>query len=154
MAELTRLDVAPVWARFNEGLIRLVEHIPDDKMNWSPQEGLWNFRGILLHIADARDNWLGHTVHDGIEWTAVWGEVRSKPEIQAAYRRTWTRLESFLSDPARLDAMYDDGEPGRPEMVSGHWIAFHLLEHDIHHRADIMHYLALLGVQHPDVGTP
>jgi uncharacterized damage-inducible protein DinB len=37
---------------------------------------------------------------------------------------------------------------------TGHWIAFHLLEHDIHHRADVLHYLALLGVEHPDVGTP
>jgi len=30
--------------------------------------------------------------------------------------------------------------------VTGDWIAFHLLEHDIHHRADIFHYLALLGI--------
>jgi uncharacterized damage-inducible protein DinB len=39
-------------------------------------------------------------------------------------------------------------------MATGHWIAFHLLEHDIHHRADIFHYLALLGIETPSVGTP
>jgi len=33
-------------------------------------------------------------------------------------------------------------------------IAYHLLEHDIHHRADIFHYLALLGIEHPQVETP
>ena len=35
-----------------------------------------------------------------------------------------------------------------------YWIAFNLLEQDIHHRSDIFHYLALLGIEHPEVGTP
>jgi hypothetical protein len=30
--------------------------------------------------------------------------------------------------------------------IDGHWIAFHLQEHDIHHRADVLHHLALLGI--------
>jgi uncharacterized damage-inducible protein DinB len=33
-------------------------------------------------------------------------------------------------------------------------VAFHLLEHDIHHRADILMYLALLGIETPQVWTP
>ncbi|MEX2245990.1 MAG: DinB family protein [Dehalococcoidia bacterium] len=155
MAEHPHLDVTPTWANLNQSLIRLVDHVPEDRINWSPKPELWNFRGILLHIADARDNWLGSTVRDGTEWTAVWHKVRSKPEIQEAFRRTWTRLERFLSDPALLDATYDTVDAGEPpDMKPGHWIAFHLLEHDIHHRADILHYLALLGIETPDVGTP
>ena len=43
---------------------------------------------------------------------------------------------------------------GNREQKPGHWIAFHLLEHDIHHRADIFHYLALLEIEHPQIGTP
>ena len=31
-------------------------------------------------------------------------------------------------------------------LMTEHWIAFHLLDHDIHHRADVVHYLALLGI--------
>jgi uncharacterized damage-inducible protein DinB len=155
MMRYAPLDIVPVWKRFNDDLIRLVDVIPDDKLNWSPAPKLWNFRGILLHVADARDNWLGHCVRDGVEWTAVWHNVRSKSEVQEAYRRTWSRLERFLADPALLAAEYDDSDPGQPpRTVNGHWIAFHLLEHDIHHRADIFHYLALLGVEHPDIGTP
>jgi uncharacterized damage-inducible protein DinB len=145
-----RIDVTPTWAHFNEGLIRLVDYVPDDKLNWSPKPELWNFRGILLHIASARDGWLGRDVKDGVDAPDVWRTVRTKEEIQQAYRRTWERLEAFLRDQTKLDATYaGDGEP-----VTGHWIAFHLLEHDIHHRADIFHYLALLGIETPDVGTP
>jgi uncharacterized damage-inducible protein DinB len=145
-----RLDIVPVWARFNEELIRLVDFVPDDKINWSPKPELWNFRGILMHIAATRDNWLKGAVQDGIEAPDVYRTVRTKLEIQEAYRRTWSRLERFLSNPQQLDATYD-GDEGP---VSGHWIAFHLLEHDIHHRADIFHYLALLGIETPGVGTP
>ncbi len=146
-----RIDITSTWARLNEGLIRLVDYIPDDKLNWSPKEGLWNFRGILLHIADARDGWLGIDVKDGIEAPNVWQTVRTKAEVQAAYARTWARLANFLGDESKLDATYV-AEDGR--QLTGHWIAFHLLEHDIHHRADIFHYLALLGIETPDVGTP
>ena len=40
-----RIDLTPTWARFNDGLIRLVDHIPEDQLNWSPKPELWNFRG-------------------------------------------------------------------------------------------------------------
>jgi uncharacterized damage-inducible protein DinB len=142
----------------NDTLIRLVDYIPDDQINWSPKPELWNFRGILIHIAGARDGWLGGVVRDGDPAPSAYETARSKDDIKRAYRRTWERLERFLSDPAKLAATYrdewqDDGET-KSSLVSGHWIAFHLLEHDIHHRADIFHYLALLGIETPDVGTP
>ena len=145
-----RLDIVPVWARFNDELINLVDFVPDDKMNWSPKPQLWNFRGILMHIAATRDNWLKGAVHDGIEAPDVYATARTRTDFQEAYRRTWARLECFLSNAEQLDAIYQDERAP----VSGHWIAFHLLEHDIHHRADIFHYLALLGIETPGVGTP
>jgi uncharacterized damage-inducible protein DinB len=145
------VDIAPTWARFNEDLIRLVDYIPDDQMNWSPRPELWNFRGILLHLADARIGWLGGTVQDGGPPERVWGRVRSKDEIKREYEITWQRVERFVNNPAQLAATYDD--EGN-HLVTGNWIAFHLLEHDVHHRADIFHYLALLGIATPDVGTP
>ena len=80
----------------------------------------------------------------------MWQKARSKAEIQEAYRRSWDFVAPFLRDEAKLSASYANGE----YTVSGHWIAFHLLEHDIHHRADVFHYLALLGIETPDVGTP
>ena len=54
-----------------------------------------------------------------------------------------------------LNSTVFEGEvEGQSFSYRGHWIAFHLLEHDIHHRSDIFHYLALLKIEHPDVGTP
>jgi uncharacterized damage-inducible protein DinB len=148
------IDIAPTWARFNDGLIRLVDYVPDDKMNWSPKPELWNFRGILLHIAATRDGWLGG-MGDGVDAPNVWTTVRTKDEIKNAYARTWERLARVLGNRTMLEASYNTRDPGEPEeLQSGHWIAFHLLEHDIHHRADLFHYLALLDIEHPEIGTP
>jgi uncharacterized damage-inducible protein DinB len=146
------IDITPTWARLNEGLIRLVDYVPDDKINWSPKPELWNFRGILLHIAATRYGWMSIDTPDGAEMASrVWSTVRSQAEIKDAYRDSWRRVETFLGDSEKLDRAYPDDDGS---MKSGHWIAFHLLEHDIHHRADIFHYLALLGIETPDVGTP
>lgn len=149
-SQFARLDVVPTWARFNDELIRLVDYVPDDKLNWSPKPELWNVRRILLHMASARDTRMTRDVKDGVEAPDVWQTVRTKQEIQQALRRTWACLEAFLGEAKLLDATYTTPW----ETANGHWLAFHALEHDIHHRADIFHYLAPLGIETPDGGTP
>lgn len=144
------LDITPIWARVNDELVRLVDYVPDDKLDWSPKPGLWNFRGILFHIASARDTWLSRDIRDGADAPGVERTANTKAAIQDSLLRTWKRLAAFLSDAAKLDATYTTPW----ETASGHWVAFHALEHDIHHRADILHYLALLDIEHPEVGTP
>ncbi len=151
MTELqyAKLDIAAQWGRLNGSIIALVDYIPEDKLDWSPREDLWNFRGILIHIAGSRDYWMGHIVKDGDPAKSAYETARSRDEIKLELGRTWERVQRFLAQSARLAEKYqEDAE------VSGHWVAFHLLEHDIHHRADIFHYLALLEIEHPEIGTP
>ncbi len=48
MAEaLPRIEITEMHGRLNEGLVDLVEYIPDDKLEWSPREDLWDFHHIL-----------------------------------------------------------------------------------------------------------
>ncbi len=147
------LDVAPFWERLNDGIVRLVDYIPEDKVNWSPKPELWNFKGTLLHMLAVRHAWLGHDVKDGVATPDVLRDAQSKEAIKDHFGISWVRIERFLSNGKQLEATYHN-EGNRYETYTGHWIAYHLLEHDIHHRADIFHYLALLGIEHPDVGTP
>lgn len=100
MPELSspRIDITPTWARFNDELIRLVDYVPDDKLNWSPKPELWNFRGILLHIAATRHGWLSVDMPDGEQLaSSVWQNVRSKSQIQEAYRSTWSASRCFCA---------------------------------------------------------
>ncbi|MBI5288708.1 MAG: hypothetical protein HY873_07015 [Chloroflexi bacterium] len=70
----------------------------------------------------------------------------SKDDLKRELERSYSRLQRFLANQAQLDATYTSDWDGRK--YDGHWIAFHLLEHDIHHRAELMQRLALLDVEH------
>ena len=150
-----RLDFAEQWGRMNDTIMALVDYIPADKVNWSPREDLWNFRGILAHIIMVRHNWLGNVVRDGDDYdvAGVLARLGTPDEVKEALKESWERVERFLSDQTKLDAMHE-GHGGPDDLLSGHWVAYHLLEHDLHHRSDIFHYLALLEIEHPEIGTP
>jgi uncharacterized damage-inducible protein DinB len=150
----SRLDIVPMWRRLNDMLIELVEYIPDDRIEWSPRPELWSFQRILLHLSEAREQWMNRAINDGESDIDVYQNVHTKDEIKDAFRRTWERMERTFTDQARLDATYRDQWWDKAPLRNGHWVAFHLLEHDIHHRADLLLYLALLGIEKPQVWTP
>jgi uncharacterized damage-inducible protein DinB len=141
-----RLDILPIWRRLNGMLIELVDFVPDDRMRWSPQPELWSFERLFVHLAEAREQWLTRAFDDGEANTIASDDLPGKTAIRDALRRTWERVERTLTDQQKLDATYRDRWSAGAPPRTGHWVAFHLLEHDIHHRADILLYLALLGV--------
>ena len=142
-----RIEIAPHWKAVQLDLLALLEMIPDERMDWSPKPELWNFRSILLHVASARQGWLDRGVKDG-EQNLAWENTPTKHDLRRAIDETWQRLQRFIGNEIKLNDTYivqwSDGTQDGP--CSGHWVAFHLLEHDIHHRADVLHYLALLGI--------
>lgn len=147
----TQLDITDHWGRLNDTLVGLVDYIPDDKLEWSPREDLWSFRTILSHVSSTRQNWL---TREGMDREDILATVSTKDDIKTLLRESWARVERFLSEQRYLDRVYEGERNGQAYSFSGHWIAFHLLEHDVHHRADVFHYLALLEIEHPEVETP
>jgi uncharacterized damage-inducible protein DinB len=144
-----RFDILPTWKLVNGTLIELVNFVPDDRMEWSPKPELWSFHHLFLHLAEAREQWMNRAIHDGETDIDVYKNVDSKEEIKTAFVATWERIVRSFSDQGKLDARYRDRLWAGAPLRSGHWVAFHLLEHDIHHRADILTYLALLGAKTP-----
>ena len=145
------LDITEQWGRLNAGLVDLVDYIPDDKLDWSPREDMWGFRTIMSHFSSTRFNWL---TSEGVDREAVLATIKNKDDLVRQLRESWLIVELFFSERKNLDEMHVRKRRGQEYNVRGHWIAFHLLEHDIHHRADVLHYLALLGIEHPEVHTP
>lgn len=147
------LAITRYWASVNGQLIGLVDLIPSDKLDWSPKPELYNLKGILIHISSARNTWLTRDVNDGQTSPDVMREGQTKEGLKEQLRLSWARMERFLGNQGQLDATYDI--PLEPvQRRDGHWIAYHGLEHDIHHRADIFHYLALLGIAHGEIEAP
>jgi uncharacterized damage-inducible protein DinB len=147
------LSITPMWARVNHELIELVDRLPEDKLDWSPKPGLWNARGILLHICIGRHGMMQALIGDGEEPPNILQEGQTREGLKEQLRASWRRMEPFLASPELLDREYEVPYQDQRAHLSGHWLAFGQLEHDVHHRADIVHYLGLLGIEHPEPDT-
>lgn len=151
-----RLALVEHWRDVNEHLVELVDLVPSSKIDWSPTPDQWGCRQLYLHIVAARHHWLNVSVIDGDIVPAnvqVLHHDATNPEIVDHLRTSWERLERFLGNEDQLNATYQppphDPEYLDPEVFDGHFIAFHRLVHDIHHRADIISLLTTLGVDFP-----
>jgi uncharacterized damage-inducible protein DinB len=148
MPEQPPLAITPHWATVQRDIARIIDLVPDDRIDWSPKPELWNFRGILIHVSDARDIWMSRDVKDGEEYPNIWTTARTKDDLKRELERSWARLNRFLANQSQLDASHTEEWDGQTNTFDGHWIAFHLLEHDVHHRAELMQRLALLDIEH------
>ena len=149
-----RFDLLPMWSKLNGMLVELVDFVPEERMEWSPKPELWTFRHLFQHLCEAREQWMVRAIDDGAANIDVYANVHSKEELKAAFGTTWERIAAVFADQGRLDATYRDQWWKEAPLRDGHWVAFHLLEHDLHHRAEVLLYLALLGIETPQVWVP
>ncbi len=133
-------------------LMKALESTPDDKLDWAPAKDMITLGNIFMHIAEASDRWINAIV-DGKAFTDYTPcPSVPKPQIAAMLDAHWERLENFfVRSPAILEAKYDLRRFKRDREVDGYWIFMHLLEHDIHHRSQINHYLRILGIKPPRI---
>ena len=146
-----RLAIVRHWSTMNDHLIELVDLIPDEKLDWSPREGEWGLRLVLQHLILARYHGPIMDGHDdGAEMSAAVADTRTKEGIKKQLRHSWGILAEFLSDAKRLDAQCEPNARGfyqlEPEIYDGHYVAYHRLAHDLHHRSTVLDYLGQLGI--------
>jgi uncharacterized damage-inducible protein DinB len=64
----------------------------------------------------------------------------------------WRRMEDFFERcPDLFEKTYPHTWRGKPVQLTAQWVMLHLLEHDIHHRSQINHYLRILGIEPPKI---
>lgn len=138
------LDILSFWSDLNNHLIEIVSLCPDELFAIRPEPQEWSIRDVAVHIAEARNHWLTNVIRDGGAVTAL-PNARSKADVSGALIDSWNRLRTFASNQSALDASH---EPPRfdpayldPPTFNGHYVAFHRLVHDCHHRATILERL-------------
>jgi uncharacterized damage-inducible protein DinB len=129
-----------------------LEIAPEDKFEWSPGPEMITLGNIFMHISEASDFWITNIIdhQDFTDFTPC--PSLPKSEIVKLMDTHWRRLERFLDRaPTILETTYDHTWRGEHVKLSGTWIMLHLLEHDIHHRSQINHYLRILGIKPPRI---
>jgi uncharacterized damage-inducible protein DinB len=131
---------------------KALELTPDDKLDWAPAKDMITLGNIFMHIAEASDWWITTVINDKKFTDYTPCPSLPKPEIAGLLDAHWKRLEEFFaSAPEVLKQEYDMRRFKRDSSVTGEWIFLHLLEHDIHHRSQINHYLRILGIKPPRI---
>jgi uncharacterized damage-inducible protein DinB len=147
------LDITSYWSHVNADLIELIDLLGEERLNWSPQPKLWNTRGILLHVCFGRHGMMSGILQDGQPVPDVLGGGQTADGLKQQLRESWERMVPFLSDRFRLDREFETEILGRAGRLNGHALVFGQIEHDIHHRADILQYLRELGIPHEEPDT-
>ena len=144
------LDVTPIWERVNDDMIEIVDLFGDENINWSPTPERWNARGILLHCVIGRFGISGAVIQDAKPNPEILKEGQTTEGLKSQLRASWQRLAEFVGNEKLLAGEYDVPYRDKTAKLSGHWLAFGLLEHDIHHRGELVGLLDLLGIEHAE----
>jgi uncharacterized damage-inducible protein DinB len=133
-------------------LMSALEATPDDKLDWAPAKDMITLGNIFMHIAEASDWWITAVVGGGKYTDYTPCPSLPKPEIAGLLEAHWKRLEGFFARlPEIKDQSFDMKRFKRDTVVKGEWVFLHLLEHDIHHRSQINHYLRILDIKPPRI---
>jgi uncharacterized damage-inducible protein DinB len=146
-----RLNFAPYWQMTNDNLMELIDLFPDDKLDWTPAPGEWSARVIITHIILARHHGPIVPALDGAGMQEVVLDCRTRDGIKKQLRSSWEMVAAFLSDAEKLDAEHEPltanaPEYNEPEVYDGHYVAYHRMAHDLHHRSTIIGHLNQLGI--------
>jgi uncharacterized damage-inducible protein DinB len=131
--------------------INYIRTVPNDRLDWSPQEGEFTCADIVRHLAAAEKMFVGAVVERRWIYSGHTGGPESSLDELVA------RLEASHTEAMNSLRVLDDEElhDERPTLNGPNVQAWRLLmamvEHEVHHRSQLAMYLALMGVKPPHI---
>lgn len=132
-------------------VMRLVDAVPDDKLNWTPSDGVRSFRDVFTHLVSANyffGSKLGATIPAGVNMETLGTDLKTKEQIKAALKDSYdfaiaairnTKSETF---PNKVEYPF----PGEYTNMSSILI---LLSHSTEHLGQLIAYSRMNGIQPP-----
>ncbi len=135
------------WANVRSGLIETIAKFRDDELDFKPGPTLWTVRQFMLHIA----------YEEHVEFS--WGIVQTLPEMPPEYDpRDYPNIAAIRELLASVHAPTVEylktlSEDDLSRVIVAPWgvqyrlveMLGHLIEHEIHHRAELSLILGMLG---------
>ena len=143
---------------------KTLERVPDDKLDWKPHEKSMSLGGLSTHLANI-PSWTAQTFDRDELDIAPPGEppyrleeAKSRAELLAAFDK------NVASARAALESASDENWQGKWSLLMGGKAIFTLprtavmrgfvMNHLIHHRAQLGVYLRLLDIPVPSIYGP
>ncbi|HEX8090148.1 MAG TPA: DinB family protein [Blastocatellia bacterium] len=144
-------DLREHLKRYRDVTLQTLEFVPDDKLSWSPGAGLRTFAEQFLHVAQA-ENFHSRGLLTG-EYDFNQLKPPGEPLTRDALRQRLSDAHAFTDEKlASLDAGKLDEVmkvPNVPVAWSLRSWLWYLVEHEIHHKAQLAMYLRQIGITPP-----
>jgi uncharacterized damage-inducible protein DinB len=141
------------WTAVRQGLNQALSQFSDTELHFKPAQDLWSLGKVVLHIADTEVGWFEYVVQRKVmDWPpdSRLSEYPKMKDIQGRLLEVHSRTEAFLEPLSEADLDQVIQAPWGSQFPL-HFVLWHVLEHEIHHRGEIYLMLGLLGREAPDV---
>ena len=145
------LEIYPYWERARKTVIQAAKMIPKGKLEWRPAKGMLTFGDILRHMVDCEEFW----IHDVLLRKGGSPDRKRKDfptavnilkDLEGIHKKTVAALSKVpMSSLPRKVKIEQDGQ------VPVSWLLWHVVEHEVHHRGQLITYLRILGLEPPQI---
>lgn len=146
------------------GTRKTLERVPDDKFGWKPHEKSWAMGGLATHVATL-PHWAVMTVeHEFIDINPPGGEpyrnpeLRSREELLTEFDKNVAAARAAIAGASDEDLMKNwmllSGGQAILTMPRAAVLRTWVMNHNIHHRAQLSVYLRLNDIPVPALYGP
>jgi uncharacterized damage-inducible protein DinB len=143
---------------------KMLERVPDDKLAWKPHAKSFSMGDLATHIAEV-PGWMGATIlQDSFDIAPPGGPASTRPQLKSRKEILEMFDKSVPLARAALASATDEQLMGPWTMLKAGKVMFtmpkiavvrnFLLNHNIHHRAQLSVYLRLNDVAVPGMYGP
>jgi uncharacterized damage-inducible protein DinB len=143
------------WHVYQTALIEALRPLELDQLTLSAAPNLRSVGEIARHVIGARARWFHALMAEGGDEFAALGRwdrrgapERSAEELVGGLETTWREMQAAIHrwNPSEWRETYPGEDSSEPEVITRHWVIWHLIEHDLHHGGEISLTLGMHGV--------
>lgn len=140
------------WEKVRQRTLKVIACIPPEKYDWTYQDGKFSFADIIRHLATIERYMYAENVQlKPSRYPGHGKELADGPEnVLAFFNRMHQESMEIFSRLTEADLNCKCVTPGGAPITVWKWLRA-MVEHEIHHRAQIYVYLGMLGIPTPPI---
>lgn len=138
------------WRSIHQRSRRVIACIPADHVDWAPREGMWSLGGLVRHLAVIERYMFVETACGRLSRF-----TGNEQEPATDLDQTLALYDRLHADAMAIVSAFPDERlrepcttPAGADLPVGAWLRA-MIEHEVHHRAQIYSLLGILGVSTP-----
>jgi uncharacterized damage-inducible protein DinB len=140
------------YEKVRQRTLKVIACIPPEKFDWSYREGKFSFADIIRHLATIeRYMYAENAQRKASRYPGHGKELADGPEnVLEFFNRMHGESMDILRKLSDEDLQQKCVTPGGTPITVWKWLRA-MVEHEVHHRAQIYTYLGMLGITTPPI---